>query len=76
MRSQRLPAKVMLDLCGRTILAHVVSRVQACKAVDQVVVATSENEIEQAIVAEATSLGVEVCRGSENDVLDRYYKAA
>jgi spore coat polysaccharide biosynthesis protein SpsF len=76
MRSQRLPAKVMLDLCGRTILAHVVSRVQACKAVDQVVVATTENEIEKAIVAEATSLGVEVCRGSENDVLGRYYKAA
>jgi spore coat polysaccharide biosynthesis protein SpsF len=76
MSSRRLPAKVMLELCGRTILAHVVGRVQACKAVDQVVVATTENEVEQAIVAEATSLGLEVYRGSENDVLGRYYNAA
>jgi spore coat polysaccharide biosynthesis protein SpsF len=66
----------MLDLCGKTVLSHVVSRVQACEAVGQVVVATTEQPGDQVIVDEALNLSAGVYRGSENDVLDRYYKAA
>ena len=66
----------MLDLCGKTVLSHVVGRVQACEAIDQVVVATTDQAIDKEIVAEAQKLGVGVYCGSENDVLERYYKAA
>ena len=76
MNSTRLPGKVMLDLCGETVLSRVVKRVQACKAVDQVVVATTMQARDEIIVVEALSLGVEVFCGNENDVLDRYYRAA
>lgn len=76
MNSTRLPGKVMLDLFGKTVLSHVVKRVQACEAVDQVVVATTEQAIDKILVAETLNLGVEVFCGSENDVLDRYYRAA
>jgi spore coat polysaccharide biosynthesis protein SpsF len=76
MGSSRLPGKVMLDLCGKTVLSHIVSRVQAVQAVDQVVVATTKQASDQVIVDEALNLRAGVYRGSENDVLDRYYKAA
>jgi spore coat polysaccharide biosynthesis protein SpsF len=76
MNSSRLPGKVMLNLCGKTVLTHVVSRVQACKAIDQVVVATTDQAVDQDIVAEAKKLGAGVFCGSETDVLGRYYNAA
>jgi spore coat polysaccharide biosynthesis protein SpsF len=76
MNSTRLPGKVLMDLCGKTVLSHVIGRVQACKAVDHVVVATTEQVDDQKVVGEALSLGAGVYCGSENDVLDRYYKAA
>ena len=76
MNSSRLPGKVMLDLCGKTVLSHVVGRVQACEAIDQVVVATSDQAVDQEIVAEVQKLGVGVFCGSEFDVLGRYYNAA
>jgi spore coat polysaccharide biosynthesis protein SpsF len=76
MNSTRLPGKVMLDLCGETVLSRVVKRVQACEAVDQVVVATTKQANDQMLVVEALDLGVEVFCGNENDVLDRYYRAA
>jgi spore coat polysaccharide biosynthesis protein SpsF len=76
MNSSRLPGKVMLALCGKSVLSHVVGRVQACEAIDKVVVATTKSTRDQGIVAEAINLGVGVYCGSENDVLGRYYEAA
>ena len=76
MNSSRLPGKVMLDLCGKTVLSHVVERVQVCEAIDQVVIATTDQAIDKEIVTEAQKLGVGFYCGSENDVLERYYNAA
>lgn len=76
MGSTRLPGKVMKTLCGRTVLAHVVSRVRACPLVDEVVVATTLSADDDAIAREAARCGVGVFRGSEEDVLSRYYHAA
>ena len=76
MGSTRLPGKVMLCLSGKTVLSHVVGRVQRCEALNRVIVATTELAKDKRIVDEASSLGVDVYRGSESDVLDRYYKAA
>jgi spore coat polysaccharide biosynthesis protein SpsF len=74
--STRLPGKVLKELAGQTILAHVLSRCLAIPSADVVVCATTEGSREDAIVHLAESMGVQVFRGSETDVLDRYARAA
>jgi spore coat polysaccharide biosynthesis protein SpsF len=76
MGSTRLPGKVMTNLCGKSVLEHVIRRVQACKLLDDVVVATTPTPADDVIVAEAERCNANWFRGSEEDVLDRYYQAA
>lgn len=74
--STRLPGKVLLPLGEQTVLAHVVERCRAIESADEVVVATTVKPEDDPIVAEANRLGVKCTRGSEADVLSRYYEAA
>jgi len=76
MGSTRLPGKVMLDLCGKTVLARVVERVQRSRRAGDVVVATTTQPADDRVLEECMRLGAKVFRGSESDVLDRYYRAA
>ena len=76
MGSTRLPGKVLLDLDGKTVLGRVVERVKRMQKVKDMIVATSNNETDDAIEAECSRLGVACFRGSENDVLERFRGAA
>lgn len=76
MSSTRLPGKVMKKLCGKSVLEHVIRRVQACRLLDDIVVATTISPTDDVIVAEAERCTAKWFRGSEEDVLDRYYRAA
>ncbi len=76
MGSTRLPGKVMKDLCGKTVLAHDIERVKQSKFIQEIVVATTTSEKDGSLVREALNNGVKVYRGSEEDVLSRYYEAA
>ncbi|HEY9691113.1 MAG TPA: glycosyltransferase family protein [Oculatellaceae cyanobacterium] len=76
MGSTRLPGKVMNQLCDKTVLAHVITRVKACSLVDEVVVATTTASADDVIVTEAEKCGAKSFRGSEANVLERYYLAA
>lgn len=76
MGSTRLPGKVLLDLAGEPMLARVVSRAQRASKVDEVVVATTTEPGDEPIVRICRSRGWPCFRGSERDVLDRYYRAA
>lgn len=76
MRSTRLPGKVLADLEGDTVLARVIARVRRCELINDVVVATSSDSADDPIVVECSRLSARVFRGSENDVLDRYFRAA
>ena len=76
MGSSRLPGKVMLDLGGKTVLGRVMERLGRGKLTGELVVATTDARVDDAIVAESERLGVRVFRGEEKDVLDRYYRAA
>jgi spore coat polysaccharide biosynthesis protein SpsF len=76
MNSTRLPGKAMMELAGRPLLYHVFERIQATPGVDRVVLATCGG-VENGIIIElAESLGVPVFIGSEDNVLERFYKAA
>lgn len=76
MSSTRLPGKVLLPLAGRAVLEHVVERLSYCTKLSEVVVATS-NDISDDVLAQWCQYhGVQVFRGSLNDVLDRYYQCA
>jgi spore coat polysaccharide biosynthesis protein SpsF len=76
MGSTRLPGKVLMDLGGQSVLRRVVRRLQRAKLVQLIVVATSVASGDDAIAAECVRLQVPCFRGSEDDVLDRYYRAA
>lgn len=74
--STRLPGKVLLRVCGKAMLAHQIARILRSKLIDQLVVATSEDPSDDALVALCADLNVPVYRGSLNDVLDRMVQAA
>jgi spore coat polysaccharide biosynthesis protein SpsF len=76
MGSSRLPGKVLMDLGGETVLARVINRLRRCAFLDHIVIATTNTSADDAIVGECGRLVVDSFRGSEQDVLDRYYQAA
>jgi spore coat polysaccharide biosynthesis protein SpsF len=76
MGSTRLPGKVLRVLGNATVLAHVVRRAQRASSIDEVVIATTELPQDDAIAEAGVALGASVFRGSEDDVLSRYYLAA
>jgi len=76
MRSSRLPGKVLMDLAGRSVLWHVLTRCAASDEVDLVCCATTGSEADEPVVDEAHAAGAVVFRGAEADVLDRYHQAA
>ena len=75
MGSTRLPGKVLADLGGYSVLARVVGRLRRSALIDEIVVATTDCVADDAIVRECQRLETAFFRGSENDVLDRYYQA-
>lgn len=74
--STRLPRKVLETIQGQTMLAHVVQRVRRATTLEAVIVATTTEPSDDPIVTACEGLGVAVFRGSESDVLDRYYQTA
>jgi len=76
MGSSRLPGKVLMDLGGETVLGRVVRRLQRSRHISKIVVATTTVPADEVMVAECDRLEVLCFRGSEQDVLDRYYQAA
>lgn len=74
--STRLPNKVMKEIDGNSLLSIHLSRLIQSKMATSVVVATTTNDQDNVIIEEAKKCKVDTHRGSENDVLDRYYHAA
>jgi spore coat polysaccharide biosynthesis protein SpsF len=76
MGSTRLPGKIMKEVLGKPILWYVVERVKKSKKVTDVIVATSANKEDDVVEEYLEKLNVKVYRGSDSDVLARYYGAA
>jgi spore coat polysaccharide biosynthesis protein SpsF len=76
MGSSRLPGKVMRDLAGEPMLARVVRRTSRAARIDHVVVATTTDTSDDPVARLCAEQGWGTFRGSRDDVLDRYYRAA
>ncbi|MEV4411160.1 glycosyltransferase family protein [Catellatospora sp. NPDC049609] len=75
MGSTRLPGKVLRPLAGNTVLGRVVRAARESGAVDELVVATTIEDADDAVVAECARLGVDWHRGPVDDVLSRFLGA-
>ena len=73
--SQRFPEKMLATLGAHCLLEWVVRRVKKSALLDRVVVATTREPLDDQLVAECVRLGVEVARGSTDDVLARFVEA-
>jgi len=73
MGSTRLPGKVMRKIGNKPMLYYMINQVKASKKANDIVIATTTLKEDDEIVSYAESLGVKVYRGSELDVLDRFY---
>lgn len=74
--STRLPGKVLLPILDKPMLWWDVYRVRKSRLIDEVVIATTEHPRDDAIANLCAEEGWACWRGSEDDVLDRYYGAA
>ena len=74
--STRLPGKVLMDLEGQPMLYRQLERIKRSRLLDDFVVATSCNKLDDALEEFCWRVGVACYRGSENDVLSRYLATA
>lgn len=74
--SSRFPNKVFSLIDGKPLLWHVVNRLKYVKQIDDIVVATTRNVIDDEIEKWCKNNDVKCYRGSENDVLNRFYNAS
>ncbi|MDA8942677.1 glycosyltransferase family protein [Alphaproteobacteria bacterium] len=76
MNSSRLPGKILMDIGGAPLLAHLIRRVKTSKLSDHVVVATTDQSIDDLVEGVCINEGVSVFRGSEQNVLERMILAS
>ncbi len=74
--STRYPQKVFASLADQPLIWHVFDRLSFSKKIDEVLLATTTNKNDDSLEAWATGNNIKVYRGSENNVLERYYEAA
>lgn len=74
--STRFPNKVFADIDGKPLIWHVVNRLRYAKLIDGIVVATTFNANDNLIEEWCKTECIECFRGSEEDVLNRYYCAS
>lgn len=74
--SKRLPGKVLSKIGRKPIIKHILDRVSLVDEIDQCIVATTNSRKDDKLVAWCREQNVDVFRGSESDVLDRYYQCA
>lgn len=73
--STRLPGKVLKEINGKSLLQIHLDRLKKCKSVSEIIVATTINSKDQIIFEKAIEWGFSASKGSESDVLDRFYQA-
>ncbi len=73
--STRLPGKVLKEVRGKSLLQIHLERLKKCSKISEIIVATTVKEEDSIIYDKAIEWGFSASRGSELDVLDRFYQA-
>ncbi|MDP9048636.1 MAG: glycosyltransferase family protein [Bacteroidota bacterium] len=76
MSSGRLPGKVMMPILDESLLFRMIERLRMIRHEAQIIIATSQESIDDIIEQEALTMGVTCFRGSLNNLLDRHYQVA
>src|SRR5262245_19532563 len=76
MSSARLPGKILADIAGQPMLQRVFIRTSRADTVTETIFATTTDASDQAVAEYCNFSGIQFTRGSQFDVLDRYYQAA
>ena len=76
MGSKRFPGKVLKKIDGRSLIEILLKRLSSSKRIDDIILATTDNSQDDVLADDVKNMGFPVFRGSTDDVLDRYYKAA
>jgi len=76
MNSTRLPGKIMMNIRNKPLLYYTINQTLHSKKIDNLIIATTSMPEDDQVVDLANVYGVSVFRGSEEDVLDRYYQCA
>ncbi|MCG2689684.1 glycosyltransferase family protein [Candidatus Parcubacteria bacterium] len=74
--SSRLPNKVLMDLAGKSMVLRVIERAKKCSTLKEVILVIPEGKENDVLEQVAQENKVKYFRGSENNVLSRYYEAA
>jgi spore coat polysaccharide biosynthesis protein SpsF len=76
MGSTRLPGKSLMPLAGVPLAGRVLERIKTATRIDKLVLAIPDTSENDSLEKLAQDYGVSVFRGSEIDLVDRYYNAA
>ncbi len=76
MTSTRLPGKILKSILGKPMLEFEIERLRRMKSKLPIMIATTRLADDDPTVVLAQRLGLSFYRGSESDVLSRYYEAA
>ena len=69
--SKRLPSKVLKKICDKPLLEWQIDRLRMSKKIDDIIISTTDNSIDDEIASFCTKKNIKYFRGSEQDVLDR-----
>lgn len=74
--SSRLSAKILKTLYDKSLLEHIVERIKASRKINTIVIATTLADSDDIVCEISRKIGVNFFRGSEDNVLDRFFHAA
>jgi len=76
MSSSRLPGKILADIAGQPMLQRVFIRTSRSATVTETIFATTTDSTDNPVAEYCNFSGIPFTRGSQFDVLDRYYQTA
>ncbi len=76
MGSTRLPGKATKEVLGRPLLAYLIERLKRVKGSSTIILATTTKAADNVLINYASGMEIDSFRGSEDNVLERFYLAA
>ena len=74
--SSRFPKKILKEIKGKSLIEILIARLKLSTKIDRIIVAIPKNNKEYVLKSKLKKLNIQVFEGSEDNVLDRYYKAS